>query len=252
MNSDWIIFVLISIIIIGLSLWGGPFFLYRENYFSRVVSSKEISQLPDLIIPPEIILLIARFDPSIKVRIADDADAIPQAANFRQNPAYVIISRYALEQTIDDATQLKTKHLLAVVAHELGHIVLASKSTWLLEMCTSGFVGALLFLLLTLVNLNWTSSIYSLLALVIIARTINTVSRFDEYRADAFAITDALIPTTDLAEALLAMKLHIAKRTRSSTGQAKFMNKVLISIVGNSHPSLENRIHRMQILLGNR
>lgn len=247
MSDDWLIFA--SVIV--LSILAGPCFLYYVAYHSRVKGSKKTSELPSFNIPPEIPALIARFDRSIKIRVADEVTAIPQAANFQQHPAYIILSKYVLGQASGDVVKFKTKHLLALVAHELGHIVLASKSTWLLTICTSGAIGALLFLFLTPIKLGWIGVLCSLIAFIIFTRALNKVSRCDEYRADAFAVTDALIPVDDLAEALTAIKLHDAKQINSSAVQTKF-TKVCKWIFGNSHPPVEQRIHAIRILVQKR
>lgn len=244
MSDDWTIFASICTIIIVFSVWAGPRLLYYVTYYSRVKSSKDIRELPDINIPPEISALITRFNKSIRIRIADEDNAIPQAANFQQHPAYIIISKYALGQTNDEVAQLKTKHLLALVAHELGHIVLASKSTWLLSIFTSGAIGAWLFLFLTPVKFGWIGGLCSLIAFVIFMRAFNKVSRRDEYLADAFAVTDASVPANDLAEALTAIKLHATEQINSSAGQAK-LPEAFRWIFGNSHPPIEYRIRRI-------
>ena len=247
MSDNWTFFASICTIIIVFSVWAGPRLLYYVTYYSRVKSSKEIRELPDMNISPEISALITRFNKSTRIRIADEDNAIPQAANFQQDPAYIIISKYALGQTNDEIVQLKTKHLLALVAHELGHIVLASKSTWLLYVFTSGAIGAWLFLFLTPVKFGWMGGLCSLIAFVIFMRAFNKVSCHDEYLADAFAVIDASVPADDLAEALAGIKLHAVTQINSSAGRTK-LTAVFNWIFGNSHPPVEHRIHRIQSL----
>jgi hypothetical protein len=249
MVNDWLILIYYAVII-GISLWAGPYFLYRRSYLSRVARSKEISKSPDIIIPPEILALIRRFDPSIEIRIADNAGDIPETAIFRRHPAYIVISRFALGETTSDNIRFETKHLLAIVAHELGHIVQAKRSTWLLEICASGMACAWISFLLALVRSNWIGFLWAILAFVFITNVLNLVSRLDEYRADAFAITDGFIPIADYSEALKVLELHISIMYKKSMDRLKLMKKALISILGTGHPSVEQRIRRIQILYG--
>jgi hypothetical protein len=241
-NSDLGILIC-CVLIIGFSPLAGLYSLYRD-YKARVMGSKEISKLPGVVIPPEVSILITRFEPSVKVSVADNSDTIPQVATFYTYPIYIIISRFVLGQT-EDAPQFDRKYLLALVAHELGHIASAGQSTWMLGICISGILGSLSFLLLTLVKCYWIGSLCSLLVLVFFWGALNRVSQIDEYRADAFAIKDALIPNTDLAEALKVLNDHVAKRDNASVSRSKFIKKALSSIMRHTHPTIDQRIRRM-------
>jgi hypothetical protein len=118
--------------------------------------------------------LIAHFDKSVEVRVADDVNAIPIAAIFYRHPANIVISRYTLGQT--DNPKFEMKYLLAIVAHELGHIEIDGMSTWLMGLCASGIVGGLSFLMLMLVKFNWIGILCSLVFRLICIRARHSFS----------------------------------------------------------------------------
>jgi Zn-dependent protease with chaperone function len=81
---------------------------------------------------------------------------------------------------------------------------------------------------------------------------LDIVSRSDEYRADAFALADALIPINDLAEALVTLEHHITEQNNTAVGLSSRMKKALIAVVGKTHPSIEQRIRRLRIVYGDK
>ena len=245
MSREWVNLIS-SVIIVCCSLWAGfCYLLYQRAYLSRVTRSKEIGNPSGVVIPSEISALISRFDPSVEIRIANDTSSVPQAATFYNHQKYIVMSINALQTAKSNSERLEEKHLLALVAHELGHTQLTDKSTWLLGLCISGVFGALMFLLRNLCPFNWTSILFSLLALCIFYLGLNTASWIEEFDADAFAVTHAMIPIPDLAEALTTLENQVNQRSTMFKRRLRRIRGSL-GILCNTHPSIEHRIRRLK------
>jgi hypothetical protein len=220
--------------------------LFRNEYKTRVKGSKALNEFSNLIIPVEIMNLVNRFHPSAEIRIANDAYAIPQAAFWVKYPDYVIVSKLTLGQTNDKIPQFENKHLLALIAHELGHIELERHSSWIEITLMSGFVISLCFFLFSLVQFNLTGFLCSLVSTITFWFFINILSQINEYRADAFAVKCALIPLNDLSLALTTIQNFYDNRNIASKEPLQRIMRNSRNIFINTHPSINRRIQRLQ------
>lgn len=227
--------------IVGLFVSISLYWFYKI-YNTSKSESKEIDNSSDLI-SSKVFELITHFQPSVKIRIADKVDEIPKVALFHKNPTYIIVSSLVLGQLNDDSMQFKDRHLVALVAHELGHIELSSLSKLMMEICVSGFVGALAIPCLQfclwpfLATTNWTYSLYAVFVLTFFAVALSLISRVDEYCADAFAIKNAEIPAIDLIEALKNLEYYCVEHP----------DKISSRI---THPSVDCRIRKIKAFQG--
>jgi len=215
-------------ITLGFS-FGAVLCFFYQQYIAQIKTSKEINKVNDCVIPSEISTLISRLRMSVSMRVANVPDAIPSAVVFFQRPSYIIISKLFL-----DNSQFELRHLLALIAHEAGHIKKSNKSTWGIILSASGWLAALIVALVSLSTFNWTYFLYSLLAATFFTILFIISSWVDEYSADSFAIKDASIPVEDLAEVLIALKYRY-KRT--------FYKKI-------THPPVSYRVRRIRQLYG--
>jgi Zn-dependent protease with chaperone function len=258
LQLPWVLIVAGCVITIGVSLLAGHCISYRD-YRSRIAKAKYPGERPDITIPPEVAALIGRFDPNIKIKIANDPNLRPRAAVFHSKPAYIILSKRFLGQDTNEAIQFSTNEVLAIVAHELGHIVPEDHTTWLMEMLLGGLLGGFALICGTATLwLLWSGSLYSLLACASLIVWIlacaflivwfGHVSCAGEYDADAFAITAAKIPIADLEHSLNKLDLYFAEKRRARTTRLRFLADSLCHSY--THPSVEQRILRIRTLYG--
>lgn len=220
--------------------------LLKNQYKARVKASKDIDDFTGLVIPHEISKLIDKINPSVLIRISDAENTIPQAAFWGKQPPCIILPKQFFDKTQKDVLQVESNHLAAIVAHELGHIESKKRFYRSQALLMSGFGIAFCFAFIFPFLSNWIGFFISLLSAVTFYYLINSSSRANEYRADAFAVRCAQIPLDDFAAALKFSQKYSDSKKKARKG---LMQKIIIKlgeIFVNTHPPVNQRIQKLQ------
>jgi Zn-dependent protease with chaperone function len=222
----------------------------RVEKFLSIFSCSKTDELKNpgeygIEIQPEIIALIEKFDPKIKIKIKDTPKIHAQAPLC--DPSCIELSTGLLENK-----RFTTEDIMVLVAHELGHIIPKSYFECLITIIVLGTA----ILLPTIIMLAlWLK--FSLCLILGITSLLSCFSRSwfialshdNENSADSFAITEASIPVESFAQCFAKVEIvqrqEIALETR-----VEFLRRSLIKLILNTHPSIEQRILRVRTLYG--
>lgn len=234
------------VLLIALLIWIpvasraiGYFSLYR----SRVKDAKDPSQYPNVVIPAEVRALIDRFDPNIKVMVSTEPRLIARAISYNSYPAYIVFSKQLLEHSPDAPSYFDKDDLVAITAHELGHIIPKSHMTWSVSLIASGIVPAVLAAVMM-------PTLSSFMFLALLLAWFGSISREEEYLADSFAVGEAGISVAQFSKTLAKFEHYISFKRPYVIKQREYIVGTFLWLFFKSHPSTEKRISRLRILYG--
>jgi Zn-dependent protease with chaperone function len=185
-------------------------------------------------IHPDIIALIEKFNPNIKIKIKDTPKIFAQAPLL--NSTCIILSKRLFEEFI-------IEDIKVIVAHELGHII--PKSPFKILFCFITLTGIATFLILWFTR----HFLYSLLIVVFLLLCISYLSCEDEKRADSFVIVKAEIPVESFAQCFSRIRSAQQNESLLET-RWEFLKNSIEKLLFNFHPSIEQRISRVRTLYG--
>lgn len=231
----------IPITAVVLVLVAGYIIRLLPLYYLRIRGTKSPEECPNITIPPEVTELISRFDPNIRIKISNDQRVFAQAASFNKRPAYIIFSRQILERGTPESAWIDTDDIVAITAHELGHIIPKSYAMWSLGVIMSGMFCVVVLSLAT-------RSVYPIVLVPVLLFWSGAISQKEELLADRFAIIEAKIPTAKFTGSLVKLYDYVSKQHLERVTAWGFLFDSLLALLFNSHPDIEKRVTRLRAL----
>lgn len=150
--------------------------------------------------------LVDRFDSSISIQITNRHITETRAINsgfFRRS---IVLSRRLFERSVNSVSQFNDQDIMAIVGHELGHIIPTNFFIWLVYLISTMIMAAIVGFLYFAFFKPLFSFVFLIFGGVLVA-CLAYLNHQEEYQADRFAVKEADIPIKEFIQCL--EKLHL-------------------------------------------